>query len=258
MLGKNTPLLKRMKLAVIFLMSSLSCTLAFADEVSSQIEQPNHSPSVQERMYEKARGVMQQADAQFTRFDENQYWDSVKTTTGIAKAIVIFPNSHQLGFIVGAQWGKGIMLTRQNHQWSAPVFVRYRSMMFGLLAGIQQVQGIGVILSDDVVEDIMNKPLRLGASADLTVVKGVSGKVVAGKDGISALMISENRGAYFGGSMDSVQITPDNALNRAVYGPTVNIDKILNHEEYPRLPLADNLIQRLEVSSFNSVFNQQQ
>ncbi|WP_047043334.1 lipid-binding SYLF domain-containing protein [Vibrio mexicanus] len=249
--------LKIIKLATMFLLSSLSSVACFASEVPSQIEPPKHLSSAQQRMYEKATDVLQQADSQFMRFDENEYWDSVKTTTGIAKAVVIFPSSHQLGFIVGAQWGRGIMLTRQNHQWSAPVFVRYSSLMFGLLAGMQQVQGIGVILSDDVVKDIMKKPLRLGASADLTIIKGVSGKLVAGAEGISALMISENRGAYFGGSMDSVQITPDNTLNRAVYGPKVDIDKILSHEVSPSSPLADNLVKRLEVSAFNSVFNQQ-
>lgn len=236
----------------------LVITLLAIIYVFSPMAKASHSPDklTNTALLAKANHIVQQAEAQFEDFDNNKYWDSVKTTTGIAKAIVIFPQSHQAGFILGAQWGHGILLTRNKQKWSSPVFIKFNSYMFGLLAGVQKVQGIGVVLSDEIVTSLLTKPIRISATADLTIAKGVSGKVVGGKEGISALMISENKGLYFGGSMDAIQFRLDHTLNDAVYGNKINLQDLLTHKEVIDYPPAEKLKNSLATASFNAVYNQ--
>ncbi|UPQ89457.1 lipid-binding SYLF domain-containing protein [Vibrio sinaloensis] len=234
-----------MSVLLLFLMS-ISSGAALAQSSQQQVETS--------KLQTQSNNLVKISEQQFSRFNSNQYWDSVKTTTGIAKAILIVPKSHQLGFVLGAQWGRGILLARKEQQWSAPVFVKFNSVMFGLLAGAQKVEGIGVILSNDMLNQISSKPFRVGATADLTIAKGISGKVVGGKDGISTLMVSENSGLFFGGSIDAITFRPDSELNTATYGSSVNIDDILSHKIHPDHPQSANLRNMLETAAFNAVY----
>ncbi|GMQ48180.1 hypothetical protein VB10N_31790 [Vibrio sp. 10N] len=204
-------------------------------------------------MVDKANTIIAQAAQNIDEFDSAAHWESVKNVTGVAKAIVIFPSGGQAGFILGAQWGKGILLTRDGHQWSEPVFVKFRSAMFGLLAGAQKIKGVGVILSDDVVEQLQSGSTKIGGTADVTIGDGVSGKVVGGTSGISAMMVSQNKGLYFGGSIDTFNMTLDNTLNHAIYGESFSVDEVLTNFA-PYSGEAQNLRRRLEGIAYRAVY----
>lgn len=101
--------------------------------------------------------------------------------------------------------------------------------MQGLLAGGQKVNSVGVMLDSATVDTLAGgRAFRLGGSADATLVKGVSGKVVGGKDGISAMMALRTKGAYLGGSVDFIWFSLDKKRNAAMYGEDFNARETLN------------------------------
>lgn len=221
--------------------------------ISSHAYSSDISVSSDQRMTEKANAMIVSAAQNIDEFDSAPHWESVKNVTGIAKAIVIFPSGGQAGFLLGAQWGSGILLTRDAHDWSEPVFVKFRSAMFGLLAGAQKINGVGVILSDDVVEQLQSGPTKVGGTADVTVGSGVSGKVVGGTSGISAMMVSQNKGLYFGGSIDTFNMTLDDKLNYALYGDDFAVEKVLTNYDH-QSGQAQNLRRRLEGIAYRAVY----
>ncbi|MFA0086959.1 lipid-binding SYLF domain-containing protein [Vibrio sp. 10N.261.51.F12] len=197
--------------------------------------------------------MIENAAEKIDKFDSTEHWDSVKRLTGVAKAILIFPAGGQVGFLLGAQWGEGILMTRHGQQWSEPIFVEFNSAMFGLLVGAQKIGGIGVILSDDVIDDLVASPIKVGGTADLTVGSGISGKVIGGTSGISAMMVSENTGLYFGGSIDTFQLKLNASLNRAMYGEGADLSAVLNRFESEQ-GYAQTLRKRLEGIAYRSVY----
>ncbi|MGF1774112.1 lipid-binding SYLF domain-containing protein [Vibrio wakamikoensis] len=213
----------------------------------------SHAYSGDREMIEQANAILVKAAQNIDEFDSVSHWESVKNVTGVAKAIVIFPSGGQAGFLLGVQWGKGILLTRDAHHWSEPVFVTFRSAMFGLLAGAQKINGVGVILSDDVVEQLQSGSTKIGGTADVTIGNGVSGKVVGGTSGISAMMVSQNKGLYFGGSIDTFNMTLDDKLNNALYGDDFSVDKVLTNYDH-QSGQAQNLRRRLEGIAYRAVY----
>ncbi|MCJ2376789.1 lipid-binding SYLF domain-containing protein [Vibrio sp. ZSDZ34] len=203
---------------------------------------------------DQAAQILKDSAMKIEQFDSTPHWNSVKRLTGVAKAIVIFPEGGQAGFLFGFQWGNGILMMRDKHQWSQPVFIRFNSVMFGLLAGAQFSGGIGVILSDDALEQLVAASILVGGTADTTIGKGISGKVVGGPSGISTMMVSENRGLYFGGSIDAFQLRLDQKMNQAVYGDVFDPQQTLmqfdeNHG------VAANLRRRLEGIGFRAIYH---
>ncbi|AYV24155.1 MULTISPECIES: lipid-binding SYLF domain-containing protein [Vibrio] len=203
--------------------------------------------------FRQAHAIIVDSAEKIDQFDSTSHWDSVKNLTGVAKAIVIFPSGGQGGFLLGMQRGQGILMTRQAHHWSQPVFINFNSFMFGLLAGGQSISGVGVVLSNDVLSTLQQEPFKLGGTADLTIGKGVSGKVIGGTSGISAMMVSENKGLYFGGSIDTFQLSLNDQLNTAYYGEGFDLEHILSNFDDSQ-GKAQSLRKRLEGISYRAVF----
>ncbi len=203
---------------------------------------------------EQAADIIKSSALTIESFDSTQHWNSVKRLTGVAKAIVIFPKGGQAGFLFGFQWGNGILMMRDEHQWSEPVFIRFNSVMLGLLAGAQFSGGVGVILADDTLDQLVSSSISVGGTADATIGKGISGKVVGGPSGISTMMVSENRGLYFGGSIDAFQIRLDKKMNQAVYGDDFDPQQILTQSNEDH-GVAVNLRKRLEGIGFRAIYN---
>ena len=203
----------------------------------------------------RSEALLDQAQEHMQQFLTDEHWAAVRNLTGVARAIFIMPKGGQFGFVVGTQWGKGILLVRHHHQWSHPLFVEINSLQIGLLAGAQSVSGIGILLSDAALKQVINGEFKAGGSADLTLGPGVSGKAAGGVKGIEMLMVSSNKGVFLGGSFEGVQLKLDEAMNQDAYGDNFDVTSIANFNEQPLIPLASSLRQQLADVAYNAVFN---
>ena len=52
-----------------------------------------------------------------------------------ATCVAVVPSFKKGAFVVGAQYGQGVLSCRTGHGWSAPVFIQITGASFGLQAG---------------------------------------------------------------------------------------------------------------------------
>lgn len=113
---------------------------------------------------------------------------------GKAQCVGIIPGVKKAGFIVGAKYGKGILVCRDDRGWSAPSTV--------------------------VVE---------GGSVSLQIGAGETDAEMHAE----ILSYSRSRGLFAGVDLGGATLRPDNGDNRAVYGHDVSQREILTGEVPP-------------------------
>ncbi|GLP95612.1 lipid-binding SYLF domain-containing protein [Paraferrimonas sedimenticola] len=184
------------------------------------------------------------------------HWAAVRNLSGVAKAIFIIPSGGQAGFVVGAQWGRGLLLVRDVHDWSDPLFIKINSVHLGLLAGAQKVNAVGAVLSEEALDRLYEGKIRASGSADLTLGPGVGGKAGGGAGGVEILMVSSNKGAYFGGSFEGISLRIDEDMNKVAYGDDFSVDKVLANKKGGDFPAAANIQRKLRDAAYISVFGE--
>mgnify|MGYP002640855282 CR=1 FL=1 len=140
-----------------------------------------------------------------------------------AKGVLIFPNLLKAGFIVGAEGGSGLLLTRADSgQWSYPAFFAMGSASFGLQAGGQSSETIIIIMTSKGLSSILQHKVKIGA--ELNAAVGPIGVGVEGSTsmalGADMVTYSVGKGAFLGGALEGAIIEPRPALNHAYYGST--------------------------------------
>jgi lipid-binding SYLF domain-containing protein len=68
-------------------------------------------------------------------------------------------------FIVGGQYGQGVVSCRTGHGWSAPVFIRIAGGSFGFQIGGQATDLIIVAVNQKGFQDLLKNKVKLGGDA---------------------------------------------------------------------------------------------
>ena len=85
-----------------------------------------------------------------------------------AYAIAVIPRVLKVGFGLGARYGKGVLVVRQDDgSWSNPAFVKLTGGSFGFQAGAQSTDIILVFKTRAGVDGITQGKLTLGADASI-------------------------------------------------------------------------------------------
>ena len=82
-----------------------------------------------------------------------------------AKCIAIVPSNLKIGFIFGANYGKGVATCRTAQGWSSPVFFRMTGGSFGFQAGGQASDLVLVVRTQDGMQHMLQSKFKLGADA---------------------------------------------------------------------------------------------
>ncbi|PLV59396.1 YSC84-related protein [Thermotoga sp. KOL6] len=140
-----------------------------------------------------------------------------------AKGILIVPKYFKIGWIVGGQYGEGILLRRDidTNKWYGPLFVKIYGLSLGPQIGFQSVSLIAVIM--DSVESFASENLTLGGS--LSVAAGPLGRRLSADYNLDASVYSYSiaRGFYAGFSLEGAKVDIDLELTREYYN-TYKID----------------------------------
>lgn len=138
-----------------------------------------------------------------------------------ARAVLIVPDLVKGGFILGAEWGTGVLLTRDaSGQWSGPAFYSVASGSVGLQVGVQDAEAIFVIMSDAGLRAVMENRFKAGADAGIAVAHVGAGAEAATTSNTGADIYAFNKamGAYGGASLEGSGILPRHSWNAAYYG----------------------------------------
>ncbi|MDX9860046.1 MAG: lipid-binding SYLF domain-containing protein [Rhodospirillales bacterium] len=225
--------MKRILLAVVVLASLLTaCNRA-------------PSPAAEaEELVDKARWTV---DA----FKQRQAPQSPLFRDLLAKAegVVIFPGAYRAGFIVGAEFGSGVMLARQPAGgWSPPAFYALGAGSVGLQIGGQVAETIIIVRSQKALQALVKHQGKVGADLGITVgtVGGGMEGAVTTNLGADVVVFSHAAGLYAGGSIEGSVLARRNDYNEAYYGQGATPDAILFDQAFSN-PQADPLRRVLAV-----------
>ena len=156
-----------------------------------------------------------------------------------ADCVIILPSVKKGGFIVGAQYGKGLMTCRSgenfNGKWSAPIMMQSSGGSFGLQAGGEATDFVVLVMNEGGARAVMKGKAKLGA--DASVAAGPVGRDAEASTNavLSAQMLSYSRtkGVFAGLSLSGTSLGPDSGANEKVYGKKIEGPEIFSSENPP-------------------------
>jgi SH3 domain-containing YSC84-like protein 1 len=149
-----------------------------------------------------------------------------------ANCIIILPSVKKAGFIVGAQYGRGMMSCRSganfNGHWSAPIMMRSSGGSFGLQAGGQATDFVILVMNDAGARSVMKGRAKLGSEASIAAGPVGRNAEAATTGTMSAQMLSYSRaqGVFGGVSLSGTSLGPDDDDNEKLYGKKVSGEDI--------------------------------
>lgn len=139
-----------------------------------------------------------------------------------AQAVAIIPGVIKGSFVVGARYGNGVVLVRdENGGWHAPVFINLTGGNIGWQVGVQSTDVVLVFKTRKSVNGLLSGRFTLGA--DAAVAAGPLGRQAAAATdsalGAQIYSYSRSRGLFAGVSFDGSVIRVDNMSNATYYRP---------------------------------------
>ena len=148
------------------------------------------------------------------------------------EGLAIFPSVYKGGFVVGASYGKGLIVARdpKTGNWRGPAFLQIKSGSFGYQIGVQATDLILVIMNQRGVNAFFNNNLTLGG--DISIAAGPVGrKLKAGTDATLQAEIysySRSKGFFAGLSLEGAYLHHDYKADEALYGLTLTPGEIMS------------------------------
>src|ERR1700721_1637819 len=82
-----------------------------------------------------------------------------------ATCIGVIPSVKKAAFLVGAEYGQGVVTCRTKTGWSAPVFIRLAGGSVGVQIGGQATDLVLVAVNDKGFQDLLKNKVKLGGDA---------------------------------------------------------------------------------------------
>lgn len=160
-----------------------------------------------------------------------------------AKAVIVVPKLIKAGLIVGGAGGSGVLLAKNAQgRWSSPAFYHLGAASFGLQIGAQVSEVVLIVMNNRALDKLLADKVTLGG--DVSVATGNSGAGVAAATtanvGDDIYAFARNKGIFGGLTLQGGWLTPDEAADRAYYGPGATAHAIVIDQKYNN-PGADQL-----------------
>ncbi len=160
-----------------------------------------------------------------------------------AECIAVVPGVVKGAFIVGAEYGQGVVTCRTHHGWSGPVFIRLGGGSFGFQIGGQGTDLVLVAINEKGLQDLLHDRFKIGA--DASAAAGPVGRDAQASTDLSMraelLTWSRSHGIFAGIDLNGVSVSQNAADTDALYGATHRFDEIL-HGAVPPPPEAEGFL----------------
>src|ERR1700744_1410456 len=137
-----------------------------------------------------------------------------------AVCIGVVPGMKKGAFILGAEYGQGVVTCRTAEGWSAPVFIRMAGGSFGFQAGGQGTDLILVAVNQKGFQDLLHDKFKIGG--DAAAAAGPVGRDAQASTDIEMkaelLTWSRTRGIFAGVDLNGVSVSQNKADTEAMYG----------------------------------------
>ena len=160
-----------------------------------------------------------------------------------AQCVGVVPNLKRAGFIIGAKYGKGVVVCRENGRaWSAPSTIRIEGGSIGLQIGAGETDVVFIVMNKRGMDKLMEDKFTIGA--DVSAMAGPVGRSAEARTDAmlhaEILSYSRSRGVFAGVSLEGATLRPDNEDNQKLYGREMSQREILTGKVSPP-PAAEQL-----------------
>jgi len=147
-----------------------------------------------------------------------------------AYCVAVFPSVKKGGFIVGGQYGKGLISCRRAQgSWGSPAYFTIGGGSFGLQIGGQAVDLVLLVMNKTGVEGLLQDKFEIGAGA------GVSAGPVGRNTHVSTDILlksqivsySRSRGLFAGLELKGAVIMQDKVANKDMYDQEISAREII-------------------------------
>ncbi len=146
-----------------------------------------------------------------------------------ASCVAVIPAYKKAAFIVGGQYGQGVVTCRTPKGWSAPAFVKLEGGSFGFQIGGQSTDLILVAMNLNGMQNMLQSKFKIGG--DASAAAGPVGRnASAGTDwklNTEFLTYSRAKGLFAGIDLDGTTFTQNEDDTKSFYGSNIPFDTIL-------------------------------
>lgn len=154
-----------------------------------------------------------------------------------AQCIGIVPGMKRAGFVVGGNYGKGVVVCRAatGTGWTGPAAIRIEGGSFGLQIGAGETDVVFIVMNQHGMDKLLTDKFTVGG--DAAAMAGPVGRSAsANTDAMmhaEILSYSRARGVFAGITLNGSTMRPDDKDNAAMYGRDVTNREILTGKVRP-------------------------
>ena len=146
-----------------------------------------------------------------------------------ANCVAVIPSVKKAAFIVGGEYGKGVVSCRDGRDWSAPSFVMLQKGSVGFQLGGETIDLVLLVMNEHGMKRLLEDKVALGGEA--SVAGGPVGRdfraMTDAQLKAEILSYSRAQGLFAGVNLTGGVLAPDRDNNRDLYGREISPKEIL-------------------------------
>jgi SH3 domain-containing YSC84-like protein 1 len=170
----------------------------------------------QRKRIEEAAAVLKEIHAAPEKDIPQELWTK-------ASCVIVVPGLKKAAFVLGGEYGKGLMSCRRNGGWSAPIFMQVGKGSWGFQIGAQSIDLVLLVMNERGTQKMLRNKVTLGAEA--SVAAGPVGRDArAATDAqmkAEILSYSRAQGLFAGINISGGVVKSVEEDNEDLYGPGV-------------------------------------
>src|SRR5579862_6373568 len=172
-----------------------------------------------------------------------------------AECIIVLPSVKKAAFVVGASYGRGVMICRGGASytgaWGAPAMYALEGASIGFQLGGQATDFVLLVMNPAGARSLLSSKVKLGA--DASAAAGPKGRTAEGATDIvmtaEILSYSRNKGLFAGISLEGSTLRSDGNANEKLYGKKLTAKEIIVEHKVAVPPSAKQLVSLLDTKS---------
>ena len=152
-----------------------------------------------------------------------------------ASCVAVIPSVKKAAFIVGGEYGKGLISCRRDAAWTAPSFILLEKGSWGFQIGGETIDLVLLIMNERGVNRLLESKVALGGEA--SVAAGPVGRdaraLTDAQLKAEILSYSRSQGVFAGVNVTGGVLKPDEDDNRDLYGRPISARDILASAKLP-------------------------
>ena len=151
------------------------------------------------------------------------------TIASKAYCVAVVPGLIKGAFILGAEYGQGVVTCRTAHGWSGPVFIRLAGGSWGFQIGGKGTDLVMVAVDKKGMQDLLQSKFKIGGDAAASA--GPVGRNAAAATNLTLkselLTYSRSQGLFAGIDLNGTVVNQNTEDTRTFYGSDVPFGTIL-------------------------------